>query len=942
MRYENLLFFDKNGNSLNFDYDSTNQIWKGNAFIPKVSVGLFETFQIFVVEKMRDLNNNNIVYAFPHDLQAANTSTDNGWIFEWENQNPQEIFFFSFDPSKEKPLIQKADFITARLDYDPNQYVDSSGLLNTFVTTESILQINVALSSDEEDIYLRKMIVKDISLGFTVAEIYFYGETEGEDERLQVMTANMGYAIDKNDSIIFRDTDINEQGIDFIELNRKRKEIMLEGPNIYPYTGSYKALINAIKYFGYDNIYMKEYWQDLDPLSSNFGKYLMTQPIELLKKTASFNDTSVRVPSKSLRKTGKFGLFYKINRITGEYDEYDIPKTVEEFDYSLEEALIKLYGLKKKLQSEFLPLNARIQDITGEGDFFSKSSITTQIEKNSTVSINAGIDTDFEVTPRQLVFIEDLRTIEDLTFAKYTPYNVPQNVYVGPFDIPITVGEWVVGSSSLVGVGGFASQPVYHGPLDGGTGTDGNNLYIGDLANVLLAYFGRYAPGINTVQQLPDNENVPAGAPVVLKNTSFTEMTWDQVSSNWNQLDVISGSSLYSWNYIQYGNSSDIEWIIYKPETAESPGYYSEIRGAIQDYGQVAVILPYVGFYDVEMRIYDFYNNISSSIKLNHIEVKSKAIDFVGYYTFRKDEYTWNSEGSLSIDDYASYWDLPLEPNEGIENYTMSFESLNRANYALNNFLGTADSSVLTRQDTDELSFAGPYFWRNLSFTRWMDSGSLWWDGTAVTGDTPAFFNIMEIVRTPFEFHIVNENGDNAVDIPAQIDTLSLLADYLNYVIVDENISRYIYNPVQDEDGNILYIQAVAKYDGEYGNFIDVYGDDDAMTTSSPPMIIGRRGQSRTSNMTWNTALPLSDAKTLPRMTYLTCVYDNCQIPAKNEDSVEWTLTNNTDPNFDDIYLKSKYFTYMFKDPGEYSLEVTFQDSNQNKYTKKKNILTIK
>ena len=39
-----------------------------------------------------------------------------------------------------------------------------------------------------------------------------------------------------------------------VRLNEKRKELMMEGSNIYPYIGSYKAIINAIKFFGYENL----------------------------------------------------------------------------------------------------------------------------------------------------------------------------------------------------------------------------------------------------------------------------------------------------------------------------------------------------------------------------------------------------------------------------------------------------------------------------------------------------------------------------------------------------------------------------------------------------------------------------------------------------------------------------------------------------------------
>ena len=937
MRYQHLAFFNKNGNVQDFSYDSTTQIWSGIVFIPKVSVDLFEVAQIYILEQMFN-QNNQLVYGFPHDLDSANSATE-GWILEWEKETPTDIFLFSYDTEQEKPLLQKVDYATVSLDYDPNQTIDSSGYLHTDLVTNSALQINVALSSSTENIFVRKLLIKDRSQDYTVAEILFYGETEGEDERLKVMTENMGYPIFPGDTAIFRNTDINERAVDFIEINRKRKEIMLEGHNIFPYTGSYKALINAIKFYGYENIYMKEYWQDLDPNSRMFGKYIQTNPIQLLQPTAKFNDPNIKVPSKSLRKTGKFGLFYSINEIvTDQYDDYGLPVTAEEFSYTLEEALIKLYGLKIKLQKYYLPLNAKIVDITGEADYFSKNSITTQIEKNETFSILAGFDTDFEILPHTVVFLEDLRTIEDLEFPKYTPYDIPQNILVGPLGDPVLIGSSEVGGPYFIGASSFLSIQDKNSPL--GPPVDGKDFTLGELSDIFLAYFSRYAPGISTIAQLGDNENVPVGAPIVLKNTSFSDTTWNSVDSNWNQLDTISGSIIFSWIYLQYRNSAEIEWTISKDADSVSPAYYNVIRGPIEEYDQTAVVLPYVGEYYVEMRIYDFYNNISSSVETTAVTVRPKNVDFCGYYAERKKSYTWSSEGSYSLEDYASNWSLPLSPNSGVSEYLMSFDSLDRANYATNNFQDTINSEVLTYQDSGEQSFSGPYFWDYMTKGNWEKTSHLWWDSTEVTGDTPAFFEILEIPASPFVLTIENTKGAFDLFIETEVQNLTDFVDFMNSATADP-FSRYIYNLVTSEDRSIQYVQAVAKYNSSsYGDFISVSGYQ--VNAVSNEVLIGRTGQSNITNPTWNSANPIYNAETLQLLTYVTFSYNNCEIMGKVDEKSAWILKNNSNPNFSDIYLNSKYFTYMFDTPGNYTLQLNIEDNNQNKYTREKNILIIK
>jgi hypothetical protein len=153
--------------------------------------------------------------------------------------------------------------------------------------------------------------------------------------------------------------------------------------------------------------------------------------------------------------------------------------------------------------------------------------------------------------------------------------------------------------------------------------------------------------------------------------------------------------------------------------------------------------------------------------------------------------------------------------------------------------------------------------------------------------------------------------------------------------------SRYIYNLVTSEDRSIQYVQAVAKYNSSsYGDFISVSGYQ--VNAVSNEVLIGRTGQSNITNPTWNSANPIYNAETLQLLTYVTFSYNNCEIMGKVDEKSAWILKNNSNPNFSDIYLNSKYFTYMFDTPGNYTLQLNIEDNNQNKYTREKNILIIK
>ena len=52
MAYKNLRFFDSESNDLNLLYNSTTNIWEGICYLPNVSVGLYETLTIYILEEV--------------------------------------------------------------------------------------------------------------------------------------------------------------------------------------------------------------------------------------------------------------------------------------------------------------------------------------------------------------------------------------------------------------------------------------------------------------------------------------------------------------------------------------------------------------------------------------------------------------------------------------------------------------------------------------------------------------------------------------------------------------------------------------------------------------------------------------------------------------------------------------------------------------------------
>jgi len=409
MVIENLQFFDSNGYNLNFDWNESGY-WEGYIYLPKVSVGLYANTSIYVLEKISNANSNDEVfnneYFFP---------TGTGKItFSWDRLNKfvDEFFMFDFDDTY---TIKE----TSSLTYTPNDGPDCETLIvNRFDTydvpldntlSSKALPIHVAFMANEKydaTTYNRTLVM---SYGRqTVAKIKFFAETVEEDERLKIWNSNLGYNITPEDEMIFYKSDIKEYMPDYQLLNEKRKELMMEGSNIYPYIGSYKAIINAIKFFGYDNLNIIEYWKNVNPDDVNFGKIYHSSKYSLTKKeTLTIGARNIVLPNKDYKKVNALALVYSINKPTQELDEWELPKVEEQFKYTIEEAIIKLFALRKKLNKEFMPGTSRIIDIIGEANYFGIHGITKIHEHSELEVANNEFDLDFEISPSKYLHITD-------------------------------------------------------------------------------------------------------------------------------------------------------------------------------------------------------------------------------------------------------------------------------------------------------------------------------------------------------------------------------------------------------------------------------------------------------------------------------------------------------------------------------------------------------
>ena len=195
-------------------------------------------------------------------------------------------------------------------------------------------------------------------------------QTEIEDIRFKTNLNNIGKNIDPEQVYIFKDYDIKEGGVDWKFLNMKRKEMLMNKNLIYTYVGAYKSIINAINFFGYNDLQLNEYYRNIDPDSKDFLKLFKLEIPDIFDNTVTgWNDSDFlknTMPNENFEETKLFNLTYDITDKDGN----------ALLTYTVEEVTLKLQGLKHWLSKNVIPLTHKIQDITGKSYFKGGVGIT--------------------------------------------------------------------------------------------------------------------------------------------------------------------------------------------------------------------------------------------------------------------------------------------------------------------------------------------------------------------------------------------------------------------------------------------------------------------------------------------------------------------------------------------------------------------------------------
>lgn len=680
MNSRNLHFFGSDGYELNFNWNDTFSYWEGSIYLPKVSVGLYANTSIYILEEIpanssitNPIKNNTYPFTNTYSFPVGNKGDK--ITFTWDRVNSFVDEFFMFEFNKSYTLKE-----TSSLVYTPNDGPDCDTLIiNRFDTydidlssdvSSKALPVHIAFMANEKydaTTYNRTLIMYYNNTIF--AKITFYEETVEEDERLKIWNSNLGYDITPEDEMIFYKSDIKEYRPDYILLNEKRKELMMEGSNIYPYMGSYKAIINAIKFFGYENLNIIEYWRNVNPDDENFGKIYHSSKYSLTnKETLTIGSRNIVLPNKDYKKINALALVYSINEPTGDVDEWELPKVKEKFTYTIEEALIKLFALRKKLNKEFMPGTSRIIDIIGEANYFDIHGLK-KVHDESAIDKSESIERlDFEIYPSKYVHITDNEYFN--RYIKLKKYNISN----------ISPKEQLLSDIYDIDIDTIASESVYSEPnaISVLTSTERCDYFKNYYKDVFVDYTVHKAIENNDSYAFDSTEynyytnyngEYPRySAKVVISNTSFSDRTFDNCELKFDciyseYMDENKSSQYYDEtkallsssygitfnNVNSFGRESKISWKISmsKDQTDEELKNIGIIKKYdyhnlesefdnnrfiknnedIDQFNQVFFELPYVGYYDVTMTIGN-----KSKTKTKAIKVEPYNIELLGFY----------------------------------------------------------------------------------------------------------------------------------------------------------------------------------------------------------------------------------------------------------------------------------------------------------------------
>lgn len=632
MLSKNIKIFNGQGRLLQMTEDEG--ILRTTLHVPKVSVGLSEVVQLFLLEKCIALSPQHRIPM--ETFSKPFSSTGN---LEVTVEGDPSFSLFEVYTEEGIPYISTArdgSFPFDGVEYAPTY--DANGLTAIQNLNQEPMSIRMTFNPIEEgEAY---GIVKLYGQNFK-AEIELYAEAENEDIRFAKMLENFGRTFGHTDELIVRESDINEDLPDWKRVNQKRKELLLTGHEIYSHIGSVKGLLNALKFFGYQDLTVKEFWLNVRKNDIDNGKLISNK----------LGQDYRMIEAGGFKKTDMIGLFYPINKVTDDLDDYGMPVVVDAFMFTQEEVLMKLFALREKLRKEFLPPFVRITDITGEGVYFAHYKVNAWSDKNKHLEVIEGESFDVAIS-QPVGYLQDLRP--------FVPVEYPQGVKL-PLE-RFDDDDMEIYTNSVK-------------PYAGGQRYSAEE--VPKLVETILKFSSqvRYDyPWIGKESVFEGEQlDVPIGYPFVMECIVPHTLWADITGATFKNL-----SKHFTWKNISLRQHYEIEWKI----TRIGGGYEFVFRGLAENYLKFPHFLPKPGEYDVQCRLINMDNHSSLKIIDKAVTVYQKSLEVLAVVKYSEGVRSWkdltfkwsDASGTLSNPSISGRQDSTL-PNVLLDPYAYKNES---------------------------------------------------------------------------------------------------------------------------------------------------------------------------------------------------------------------------------------------------------------------------
>ena len=362
--------------------------FSGNLNFERVSTGLVETQTIYVL--VEDLENPNsdgtINYVTVQEYyNRIKDHEDQSFAEDIRNYINRFKLLFFID------CREQEDFRMFHVKYDEMSWSDRTYLDFNKIpedgNNDNGYSVNIGFSGKNEGVYEHKLYVclLDTSKStsdypgevYPIGELNMSAETEGEDERYRTFFTNFGIPDPKYYDDIFNDSELNDDLPNYSSINKHSKKMFLAYSEIFPYIGSYKALLNAVRLLGYeDEIFFKEWYKEIGNNSlddSGYTSYEISSGSTINKNTTSNLSVEERI---HLKKMNWISMVYRLNEeINKAEDEFGFPTVIAKVKNFNTDKLAKLQSLKKWIDQYAIGVNCHITDISGEGLVFERYAL---------------------------------------------------------------------------------------------------------------------------------------------------------------------------------------------------------------------------------------------------------------------------------------------------------------------------------------------------------------------------------------------------------------------------------------------------------------------------------------------------------------------------------------------------------------------------------------